>query len=133
MVPLNFSRRRVGGWLAGAGLLGPSALLAQQQPAPAWPQPGRTVRFLVPLAAGGSLDVQTRTIARRMTELFGAQVLVENKVGASMMLAAMEVAKAQPDGYTLLYAPSSVFVQNPHTLQNVPYDGFRDFTPITHG
>ena len=131
MVPLNISRRRVGGWLASAGLLGPSALLAQQQPAPAWPQPGRTVRFLVPLAAGGSLDVQTRTIARRMTELFGAQVLVENKVGASMMLAAMEVAKAQPDGYTLLYAPSSVFVQNPHTLQNVPYDGFRDFTPIT--
>ena len=101
MVPLNISRRRVGGWLAGTGLLGPSALLAQQ-PAPVWPQPGRTVRFLVPLAAGGSLDVQTRTIARRMTELFGAQVLVENKVGASMMLAAMEVAKAQPDGYTLL-------------------------------
>jgi tripartite-type tricarboxylate transporter receptor subunit TctC len=68
------------------------------------------------LAAGGSLDVQTRTIARRMTEMFGAQVLVENKVGASMMLAAVEVAKAQPDGHTLLYAPSLVFVQNPHTL-----------------
>jgi tripartite-type tricarboxylate transporter receptor subunit TctC len=111
-------------------LLGPSALLAQQQPAPAWPQPGGTVRFLVPLAAGGSLDVQTRTIARRMTEMFGAQVLVENKVGASMMLAAVEVAKAQPGGYTLLYAPSLVFVQNPHTLLNVPFDGFRDFTRI---
>ena len=97
-------------------LLGPSALLAQQQPAPAWPQPGGTVRFLVPLAAGGSLDVQTRTIAPRTTEMFGAQVLVENKVGASMMLAAVEAAKAQPDGYTLLYAPSLVFVQNPHTL-----------------
>ena len=111
-------------------LLGPSALLAQQQSAPAWPQPGRTVRFLVPLAAGGSLDVQTRTIARRMTEMFGAQVLVENKVGASMMLAALEVAKAQPDGHTLLYAPSLVFVQKPHTLLNVPFDGFRDFKRI---
>ena len=130
MVPLNISRRRLGGWLAGAGLLGPSTLLAQQQPAPAWPQPGRTVRFLVPLAAGGSLDVQTRTIARRMTEMFGAQVLVENKVGASMMLAALEVAKAQPDGHTLLYAPSLVFVQKPHTLLNVPFDGFRDFARI---
>ena len=72
MVPLNISRRRVGGWLASAGLLGPSALLAQQQPAPAWPQPGRTVRFLVPLASGGSLDVNPRTYTRPMPWLFGA-------------------------------------------------------------
>ena len=114
--------------IAGTALLGPSSLLAQQ---PAWPQPGKPIRILVPLAAGGSLDTQTRTLARRLTELSGAQVLVENRPGASMMLAANEVAKSQPDGHTLLYAPSSVFAQNPHTLANVSYDGFRDFTPIT--
>jgi len=58
-------------------------------------------------------------------------VIVDNKPGASMMLAASEVARAAPDGYTLLYAPSSTFAQNPHTLNNVPYDPFKDFTPIT--
>ena len=64
----RMSRRRVGALLAGAGLLGPSALLAQQSPS-TWPQPGKPIRFLVPLAAGGSLDVQTRAVARRLTEL----------------------------------------------------------------
>jgi tripartite-type tricarboxylate transporter receptor subunit TctC len=48
-----------------------------------------------------------------------------------MMLSASEVVRAQPDGYTLLYAPSSLFAQNPHTLSSVPYDPFKDFTPIT--
>jgi len=124
----NISRRQLTGLVAGAGLLGPSALFAQQAQ---WPQPGRPVRILVPLAAGGSLDSQTRSVARRMTESAGIQVVVENKPGASMMLAATEVAKSQPDGHTLFYAPSSVFAQNPHTLANVPYDGFRDFTPLT--
>jgi tripartite-type tricarboxylate transporter receptor subunit TctC len=124
----NISRRHLTGLIAGAGLLGPTALLAQQAQ---WPQPGRPVRILVPLAAGGSLDGQTRAVARRMTESAGIQVVVENRPGASMMLAANEVAKAAPDGHTLFYAPSSVYAQNPHTLLNVTYDGFRDFTPLT--
>jgi len=128
MVARSISRRSATGFLIGASLLGQSALLAQQA---VWPQAGRPVRILVPLAAGGSLDAQTRAIARRLTENAGIQVIVENKPGASMMLAATEVAKSQADGHTLLYAPSSVFAQNPHTLTNVMYDGFKDFTPIT--
>jgi tripartite-type tricarboxylate transporter receptor subunit TctC len=96
-----------------------------------WPQPGKPIRLLVGLAAGGSLDAQARTVAQKLTEQTGAQVVVDNKPGASMMLAAVEVARAAPDGYTLLYAPSSTFAQNPHTLASVPYDPFKDFTPIT--
>jgi tripartite-type tricarboxylate transporter receptor subunit TctC len=63
--------------------------------------------------------------------LAGVQVIVDNKPGASMMLSAQEVIRAAPDGHTLLYAPSSLVAQNPHTLASVPYDPFKDFTPIT--
>jgi tripartite-type tricarboxylate transporter receptor subunit TctC len=94
-------------------------------------QPGKPIRLLVGLAAGGSLDAQARTVAQKVTEQTGVQVIVDNRPGASMMLSATEVMRASPDGYTLLYAPSSVFAQNPHTLNNVPYDPFKDFTPIT--
>jgi tripartite-type tricarboxylate transporter receptor subunit TctC len=87
--------------------------------------------LIVGLAAGGSLDSQARAVARRLAEITGTQVIVENKPGASMMLSASDVMRAQPDGYTLLYAPSSLFAQNPHTLSSVPYDPFKDFTPIT--
>jgi tripartite-type tricarboxylate transporter receptor subunit TctC len=97
----------------------------------AYPQPGRPIRLVVGLAAGGSLDGQARAIARRMTELAGTQVIVDNKPGASMILAASEVMRAAPDGYTLLYATSSQLAQNPHTLASIPYDPFKDFTPIS--
>jgi tripartite-type tricarboxylate transporter receptor subunit TctC len=130
MAELRISRRRLGAWAAGAASLSwlaPLPSLAQA----AWPQPGRPIRLLVGLAAGGSLDGQARSVARRLGEIAGTQVVVENKPGASMMLSATEVMRASPDGYTLLYAPSSLFAQNPHTLSSVPYDPFKDFTPIT--
>ncbi len=123
------ARRRTVGALAGA-----LALAAGVRPAVAqatFPIPGKPIRVLVPLAAGGSLDFQARTLAQRVSEMSGLQVVVENKPGASMMLAASEVARAQPDGHTLIYAASSIFAQNPHTLLNVPYDPFKDFTPVT--
>jgi tripartite-type tricarboxylate transporter receptor subunit TctC len=120
------TRRALGLW-AGALALSPQGSFAQA----AWPQPGRTIRLLVGLAAGGSLDTQARAIAQRLTEVAGTQVIIDNKPGASMMLSAQELMRAPADGYTLLYAPSSVFAQNPHTLSNVPYDPFKDFTPIT--
>ena len=117
------SRRRFGAWLAGAA----SAAAAAPLPGlaqPSWPQAGRPIRILVGLAAGGSLDGQARAVARRLGEIAGTQVIVENKPGASMMLSASETMRAAPDGYTLLYAPSSLFAQNPHTLSSVPYDPF---------
>jgi len=123
----HITRRALGFWAAGAALASPLASLAQG----VFPQPGRPIRLVVGLAAGGSLDGQARSIAKRLTEIAGTQVVVDNKPGASMMLSASEVMRAAPDGYTLLFAPSSVFAQNPHTLSSVPYDPFKDFTPIS--
>lgn len=124
MAGSRISRREFGTWAAGAALASPLAALAQG----GYPQ--RPIRLLVGLAAGGSLDNMARAVARKMGET-GAQVIVDNKPGASMMLSAVEVKRAEPDGYTLLFAPSSVFAQNPHTLKNVPYDPFKDFTPVS--
>jgi tripartite-type tricarboxylate transporter receptor subunit TctC len=129
MVSSRLSRRQFGLWAAaGAASALPLAGLAQGN---VYPQPGRPIRLVVGLAAGGSLDGQARAVARRLTEIAGVQVIVDNKPGASMMLSASEVMRAPADGHTLLYAPSSVFAQNPHTLASVPYDPFKDFTPIT--
>jgi tripartite-type tricarboxylate transporter receptor subunit TctC len=127
MVQTRISRRSFGLWTAGTALGMPLAAGAEGP----FPTPGRPIRILVGLAAGGSLDAQSRAVARRLTELAGTQVIVENKPGASMMLSATETMRSPPDGYTLLYAPSSLFAQNPHTLSTVPYDPFKDFTPIT--
>jgi tripartite-type tricarboxylate transporter receptor subunit TctC len=127
MAVKDISRRGFGAWLAGSAWAAPWAASAQS----GFPQSGRPIRILVGLAAGGSLDSQARSVARRLTEIAGTQVIVDNKPGASMMLSASETMRAQPDGYTLLYAPSSLFAQNPHTLTSVPYDPFKDFTPIT--
>ena len=114
--------------LLAAALLAATGLAGAQTD---FPQPGKPIRLLVGLAAGGSLDGQARVIAQKVTEQTGVQVVVDNKPGASMMLAASEVARAPADGHTLLYAPSSTFAQNPHTLASVPYDPFKDFTPVT--
>ncbi len=126
LVP-KLTRRSFSAWTAGAVLGVPVAANAQAT----YPQAGRPIRLLVGLAAGGSLDTQARSIARRLSEITGTQVIVENKPGASMMLSATELMRAQPDGHTLLYGPSSLFAQNPHTLASVPYEPFKDFTPLT--
>lgn len=126
----HFKTRRQLNTLIGALSAGALLPLAGQAQS-VYPQPGRPIRLIVGLAAGGSLDGQARVIAKRITELSGVQVIVENKPGASMVLSAMEVMRAAPDGQTLLFAPSSIFAQNPHTLQNVTYDPFKDFTPVT--
>ena len=118
--------RAAAGGIALAGMV-----LAAAAQTVVYPQPGKPIRLLVGLAAGGSLDSQARAIAQKITEQTGSQVLIDNKPGASTMLAAGEVMRATPDGYTLLFAPSSTFAQNPHTLLSVPYDPFKDFTPIT--
>ena len=114
--------------VAALAMAGVAAVAVAQTP---YPQPGKPIRLLVGLAAGGALDAQARVIAQKITEQTGAQVLVENKPGASTMLAAGDAMRAAPDGYTLLFAPSSTFAQNPHTLLNVSYDPFKDFSPIT--
>ncbi|MDB5947064.1 MAG: tripartite tricarboxylate transporter substrate binding protein [Ramlibacter sp.] len=124
----HMSRRAFGMLAAGAAAAGITpAAFAQDFPK------ARPIRIVVPFTAGGGTDAQARIVAQKLGDLLGATVIVDNRPGASTMLGASEVARAAPDGYTVLYAPSSTMAQNPHTLLNVPYDPFRDFTPISLG
>jgi tripartite-type tricarboxylate transporter receptor subunit TctC len=100
-------------------------------PAAAQPYPGRPVRFVVPQAPGGGLDISTRAIAIKLAESWGQQVVVDNRPGANGIIGLEAVAKAKPDGYTLSAAFTSVLTVNPHVYKSLPYDTFRDFTPIT--
>ncbi|MBO9645016.1 MAG: tripartite tricarboxylate transporter substrate binding protein, partial [Pseudacidovorax sp.] len=111
---LPFSRRRALTGLATALALSPWPVV---RAAPAsFPQPGRTLRIVLGLAAGGASDAQARFVANRLPDVLGIPVIVENRPGASFILATEEVIRAAPDGYTLMYAPSSVVAQNPQTL-----------------
>ncbi len=100
--------------------------------AQSFPIAGKPVRIIVPFPPGGATDIQARLIAQKMGEAMPVPVLVENKPGGSTMIATREVAKAPPDGHTLLYT-IGVIVQLPHLYREPPWDVFRDFTPITAG
>jgi tripartite-type tricarboxylate transporter receptor subunit TctC len=93
--------------------------------------PSRPVRIIVPYPPGGPADVLVRGMGQKMSEDWGQPVVVENRAGANEMIAAEAVAKAAPDGYTLLVASDSVFTLNPNLYSKVPYDTVRDFLPIT--
>lgn len=110
-----------------AALLLPLALAAA---AGEFPVPGKPIRLVVGYPAGGGTDIQAREVAQQLAQLLGATVIVDNRPGASTMLAANEVARALPDGHTLLYTPASTLAQLPHTLLAVKYDTFKDFTPV---
>ena len=99
-----------------------------------FPQPGKPIRVLVGFAAGGGTDIQARIVAPKLAEALGVNVIVENKPGASTSIAAAEVARAAPDGHTILYSFNGAFAQVPFTLAGgVPYDPVKDFTPISLG
>ncbi len=98
--------------------------------APVFPKPGKVVRIIVGFAPGGPTDSQARVLALEMSKSLGTSVIVENKPGASGGIGAMEVARAEPDGHTLMYISDGVVTQNPHTLKSVQYDALKDFTPI---
>ena len=99
--------------------------------AAAQPYPNRPVRFIVPQAPGGGLDISTRAIAQKLTETWGQQVVVDNRPGANGIIGIEMAAKSKPDGYTLLAAFTSVLTVNPHVYKSLPYDTFRDLAPIT--
>src|SRR5262245_27345551 len=92
--------------------------------------PSRTVTVVVPFPAGGSVDGVARILVQKLNETAGQHFIVENRAGgASGIVGAKAVAKAIPDGYTLLIS-ASVHVINPFLYKNVPYDVIRDFTPV---
>ena len=93
-----------------------------------WPQ--RPIRLVIPFPAGGPTDIVGRLIAQQMSEAFGQPVQVDNRGGASGTIGADVVAKAAPDGYTLM-VNVSVHVINPSLYAKLPHDPIKDFTPIT--
>jgi tripartite-type tricarboxylate transporter receptor subunit TctC len=93
--------------------------------------PNRPVTIIVPLAAGSGMDVLVRLYADKLTERLGKPVVVENRPGASLMLAANAVAAAPPDGHTLLVSTSSAMAINLTLFKQVTYDPDRDFIPIS--
>ena len=95
--------------------------------------PTRPITLTVTAAAGGVTDVVARAIGQRLSETWGQQVVIENKGGAAHVLGAQSVAKAAPDGYSLLVAEAGTFTINPtlYGKGKLPYDEDKDFTPVT--
>ena len=94
--------------------------------------PTKPIRLIVGFAPGGGTDIVARAIAPKMSEILGQSVIVENKSGAAGTIAADQIAKANPDGYTLLMGHSNSNAIAPFVLTNVPYNPATDFTPITY-
>jgi len=94
--------------------------------------PARTVRFVVPFPAGGPLDVMARLVAQRLTEHWSRPVVVENVAGATGSIGANQVARAAPDGYTLLITVDIPLTMYPAVAKKLPYDPLRDFKPIAN-
>ena len=93
--------------------------------------PTRAIKIVVPFPAGGPSDVLARMIGQKMNEDWGQPVVIENRPGANTVLGAQQVAKAAPDGYTLLMAIDSTLTMNQYLYSTPPYDPFNDFAPIT--
>jgi tripartite-type tricarboxylate transporter receptor subunit TctC len=106
-------------------------LLAASLAAPALAQnyPAHPVRIVIPLSPGGTTDVPGRIIAQKLSESLGQQFFVENRAGAGGTIGTDYVAKARPDGYTLLLT-ASPFVIAPHVYKEIPYDALADFAPV---
>ena len=92
--------------------------------------PNKTVRLVVPFAAGGSTDIVGRILAQKLNEMWGQPVIVDNRAGGSTVIGTDIVAKAPPDGHTLLITPAP-FTIVPSLAKKLPYDPGRDFEPIT--
>jgi tripartite-type tricarboxylate transporter receptor subunit TctC len=93
--------------------------------------PSRTVTLVVPFAAGSGTDGVARVVAQKLGERLGQTVIVENKPGASAQIAAVHVAGAKPDGYTLMMTTNTSHSANPSLFKSLRYDPIKDFTPIT--
>lgn len=110
--------------IAAAFLQPPLAAAAE-----AWPT--RPLRFIVPYPPGGTTDIVARGIAAKLSERYGQQVVTDNRGGASTIIGAELMAKAAPDGHTLLLATATTLSINPNVVDKLPYDTLRDFAPVT--
>ena len=93
--------------------------------------PNRPIRMVAPASAGGPVDVIARALAVSLSDVLGQQIVVDNRAGAAGLIGAEIVAKAAPDGYTLMMGFSGPLAIVPHLVKQAPYDTNKDFTPIT--
>jgi tripartite-type tricarboxylate transporter receptor subunit TctC len=111
--------------VAVSGLLGADLASAQDYP-------NRPVKVVVPFPAGGGTDALTRVVAKGMEQRLGQPFIVENRAGAGTTLAATAVARAEPDGYTLLVGTASTFAAAPGLYKRLAYDPTKDFSPVMY-
>jgi tripartite-type tricarboxylate transporter receptor subunit TctC len=122
-MPLSFVRS-----LCAAGAL--LSCLATASIAAADNYPSRNITLVLPFAAGSGTDTTTRLISQHLSQALGVGIVIENKAGANGMIAATYVARAAPDGYTLLVTTNTTHSANPYLLKSLTYDPVKDFTPI---
>lgn len=111
---------------AGLGAIAAPAVVRAQAK-----YPEKTIRLVVPFAPAGPTDIIGRKVSEKMTGLVGQTMIVDNKAGAAGSIGAVEVKNAKPDGYTLLFAPSSTHAVNPTAFVHPAYDAVKDFTPVS--
>jgi tripartite-type tricarboxylate transporter receptor subunit TctC len=120
------------GWvgaLLAAALVGVTSSALAQAGATDWPR--QAIRFVVPFAPGGTSEIVARSVAGELTRQLGQSVYVENKPGGAGVTAMTDVAKAAPDGHTLVLGHVGTLAVNPWMLKSQPYDVNRDFAPVT--
>ncbi len=124
--PMKKSCNKIFAVLVGALLLAPVAFGSVH----AEEYPSRTIKIIVPFPPGGNPDLAARLVAQHMAVQFGQSVIIENKTGANGSIGATTVAKADPDGYTLLVANLGILGINPGVRENLSYNVSKDFVPI---
>ena len=124
---MPFSRRHL---VAGATAVFLASPLAHAQRAAVDSYPSRPIRMLIPYTPGGPTDVVGRLLAQRLQEVFGQQFVIDNRAGGSGAIATEIVARANPDGYTMLLGTPGQLVTLPLLVKKLPYDPFADFAPI---
>src|SRR6476661_838922 len=93
--------------------------------------PARPVRLIAPFSPGGGVDIVARSLAQKLAEKWGQQVVVDNRTGATGIIGTDIAAHAPPDGYTLLLGNAATHAVNVSLFKKLPYDAVKDFTPIT--
>jgi tripartite-type tricarboxylate transporter receptor subunit TctC len=121
---LNVTPCRCRGCLSVLALLLSTTAIAQEYPT-------RIIRIVVAQAPASGPDLVARTIAQKLTEAWGQQVIVENRPGANGIIGGEVVARAKPDGHTLLLGVPSAITMNPFVYRQLPYDPLRDLVPVT--
>ena len=93
--------------------------------------PAKAVRVITPFTAGSAIDTLARVLGQKMSDAWGQQVVIDNRIGANGIIGTEAAAKAPADGYTLYLGNIATLAVNPHLYTKLPYDAVRDFAPVT--